>query len=158
MDDKILKAIAETLPETQVAMIKDALIERDKLREQVSSIQEESNQYKKWWHELGSENSKLKSQAAKNADIMTSLIEQNQVFMAKDVEARVVLAEGKLEAVNTTVDKFLKNTIYREAMQHQIADEYTSVDMQYVNGQPVPVPTPGKTHKQVTDNKERTTE
>lgn len=158
MNEKILAAIEETLPEMQVTAIRKALIELESLRVEVAAVRAESDQYKKWWSEERQRAQKLETQYVELGELNVKIVASNVELMAKDAEARVALAEGKLEATNSTVDKFLKNTIYREALQHQVSDEFTTVNTQYINGQQIAIPTPGKTHRGVTDVKERTTE
>jgi hypothetical protein len=159
MDSKILKAIADSLPETQVKIIKDALIERDSLREELKAAKSTKDDYSKYWSDERTKNDKLEAELLVKTELCEKVVASNMELMAKDVEARVALAEGKLEAVNNTVDKFLKNTIYRESLQHQVVDEQRGSNMLYGNnGQQVPTPFVSKTNKEVVDRKERTTE
>lgn len=159
MDAKILKAIADSLPETQVKMIKDALIERDNLKSELADIKEEADRLRGWWKDsiakldrFAEQNDQLRAQVEKLTTLNTEL-------MAKDIKNEIAVVKAELNGVNNTVDKFLRNTVYRESLQHQVADEYTSVQNVYQpNGQYQSVPTPSKTHRDVTDKRERTTE
>lgn len=158
MDSKILKAIADSLPETQVKIIKDALIERDDLKEQNQNLEADKKSYSKYWTDERDKNSKLEAENAKLTEQNEKLITSNLELMAKDIENRVAVLQAELKGVDNTVDKFLKNTIYRESLQHQVVDEMGGTTTQYVNGQHVAVPYTSKTSKPVTDTKERTTE
>lgn len=159
MDSKILKAIADSLPETQVKIIKDALIERDELKAELKTAKDDLDRYQKYYYEESTKSQKLEVALAEKTEQAEKVIHSNMELMAKYNNAQVRLAEGKLEAVNNTVDKFLKNTIYREELQHQVVDEQRGSNMQYgMNGQQVPTPYVSKTNKEVTDRKERTTE
>jgi uncharacterized coiled-coil DUF342 family protein len=139
-------------------MIKNALIERDELRDEVKDLKEAAKNHREELRDVESEANKLRQTNSTLTKTVDTLVQQNSELTGKDVDRRVQVAEAELKGVTETVGKFLKNTIYREAKQHQVADEHTYVQTQYVNGQQVPVPTPAKTHRQVEDTTERTTE
>jgi hypothetical protein len=159
MDSKILKAIADSLPETQVKIIKDALIERDELKAELKTAKEDLERYQKYYYEESAKTDKLEVKNQELEALVEKTTQSNLELMAKDIQNQVAVLQAELTGVNNTVDKFLKNTIYREELQHQVVDENRGSTMQYNNtGQQVPTPYVSKTNKEVIDRKERTTE
>lgn len=159
MNDKILAAIEESLPQMQVTAIRKALMELEQLRAANKELESEKKSYSTMWHDERDTANSLNQELSKTKEQLEKVIASNVELMAKDVDARVKLAEGKLESVNTTVDKFLKNTIYRESLQHEIIEENRGSNYQYgPNGQQQLTPYTNKTAKPVTDKRERTTE
>jgi sRNA-binding carbon storage regulator CsrA len=159
MDSKILKAIADSLPETQVKIIKDALIERDELKAELKTAKEDLERYQKYYYEESAKTDKLEVKNQELEALVEKTTQSNLELMAKDIQNQVAVLQAELTGVNNTVDKFLKNTIYREELQHQVVDENRGSTMQYNNtGQQVPTPYVSKTNNEVLDRKERTTE
>lgn len=159
---ELMEMIRASLPETQVGLIKDALNDRDTLQKKVALQAVEIKQYEEDFGRVQAEASQEyhRANAAEqkaeqlNLDI-ANLQKQLDEYKLKDIERRAELAEGKLAIVQETQQLFLKNTIVREQIQHQVVDEYPQLQTNYVNGQNVTTSVgTNKVHKGVTDVKE----
>lgn len=153
LNEKLLTAIEESLPQMQVDAIRTALNELDDLRDKEKSLNVELKANR----ELNADKSKrideLMSEVNRLQADNTSLSADNKVMTERDIKNQVVVIQAELSGVKSTVDKFLKNTVYREELQHQVANTGTSISNQYVNGQTIPVPTPYTQHIPATDVK-----
>jgi predicted nuclease with TOPRIM domain len=158
MNEKILAAIEETLPQMQVDAIRKALTELDDLKETSKEQKQLLHDYTERDRSQRQRNQELEQQVADLTGKLNTVTTERNILKEQSIRAQVDALQGKLDAVNGTVDKFLKNTIYREKLQHQVADEYSTVQTTYLNGQQVAVPTPSTTHRQVEDTKTTETE
>lgn len=155
MNEKLLEAISAALPEIQVKTIKEALVERDQLREEAKNLKTDLKEERADSQDLRREVTKLTAENSDLTEQIEKTIQSNIELMAKDVENRVTNAQGELAAVERTVDKFLKNTIYRETKQREVVDEQRGSSMQYgSDGRQVPTPYVNKTHKPVIETTE----
>lgn len=159
---ELLETIKQTLPETQVGLVKDALNERDELKEenkdlaaQVKEARQEVTDLRKMLEDADHENVELEKAAEFMKSKVASVEAINADLEKKDVERRAAEAEAELRGIKTTVDQFLRNTIVRETNQHHVANSYGGSQVQYVNGQQVAVPTSSTTNVPVTDVKDR---
>lgn len=163
---EILDAVKATLPETQVGLIKEALQERGDLKEEVEGYRLEAKENEKELQKAQKEVDRLGKLLKESGETEKGLQEQvkilgneNKRLVEIDINRRAELAEGKLEAVRQTQEQFLKNTIVREKVQHQVIDEYPHTVTEYENGynKTRNIGT-SKTNRQVTDSKESTTD
>lgn len=158
LTQEFIDAVRENLPEIQISTLRTALTELDELRDYKTDTQRSIKESSDEFRALRIRNDQMTRDLVALEATVEELRAKNDDLVATGIRNEVSIIQAKLEGVEATTDKFLKNTIYRESMQHQVADEFTSVSTQWVNGQSVPVPTPGKMHKQVTDLKETSAE
>lgn len=154
MDKKLLEAISNALPEIQVKTIKEALIERDALRITVEALTKSLEATEKSKRELTTTTANMTDEIAGLKAQNEVLLASNMELVGKDIENCVQIAHAELAAVERTVGRFLKNTIYRESLQHQVVDETPNIQNSY-NGSaytPVNVGT-NKVNRPVTDVK-----
>lgn len=162
-NEKILEAIRETLPETQVGLIKEALVERDSLKKDNKALnkalEESEREYRALdqdYNDLRKEKDSVDSKIGRMRVQVKELQNTNAELENREVRREADIARAELQGVQQTQQLFLKNTIVREAYQHQVENSGTSVQTHYVNGQQVAVPTPYSTHVPVTDVTEKT--
>lgn len=152
--DKVMKAVEESLPQMQVTAIRKALTELDTLRERNKDLESEMKRYREMYTEERERVSELQAEIINLQDENVRVKDENQRLFDKDVQNRVTVMQAQLSGVNETVDKFLKNTIYRETLQHQVVDEYPNIQYVYEGGQNVQRNMGViKTNKGVTDKK-----
>ena len=157
----LLEAIEATLPSIQVKALKDSLNELDRLR--VSTEEQELK-----IADLRDERQEVKSRLANSENKYSALKEElvktqgeRDHYQGEVRDAELAALRATVESINSTTDKFLKNTIYRESLQHQVVNEDPNMISQPVgvSGQYGMVQQGvRKTHIPVTDNKETTTE
>lgn len=155
-----MKVAEESLPAMQVKAIQNALQELEQLREDNKNGSRELKRYKEDAAEHFNNWRDQSNRADQLQNANETLLDENKKLKEEHTQDLVNVLQGKLEATNQTVDKFLKNTVYRESLQHQAIDE--SPNMTYVTGaNGMSVPTQQGVNKrsfQVTDTNERTAE
>lgn len=159
---ELLETIKATLPETQVGLIKNALVERDDLKERLEQAEAENKQAREDFDRLHDEKQtkeRILSEVEKELETVVrnynTLKADNNRLIAEDVRRQVEIAHAELRGVKDTQDAFLRNTVVRERLQHQVVDEHPNMQSTYVNGQNVWAQHGvNKTHRGVTDVKE----
>lgn len=156
IDNELLQAIEKALPAIQVNTLTSALNDYEKVKAdnevlatQLKSQTEEADRNLEKVRELDALVAKLEDELAKVAA-------DRDAVTAEARDAELAGLRATVEAINATTDKFLKNTIYRETLQHHVLNEYPNIQTQYTPGggsSPVQVGV-HKQHEPVTDVKE----
>lgn len=159
---ELLATIKETLPETQVGLIKEALVERDELKAANKELQAQAETDAENYAKLAKKNLQFSDDINK-LNIANELYKrerdniktENDTLKTKDVERRAAEAEAELRGVQTTQQLFLRNTIVRENIQHQVVDETPATISEFNNGYSTQkVVGVNKVHRGVTDVKQ----
>jgi predicted nuclease with TOPRIM domain len=154
-----IEAVRDHLPEVQISTLRNALNELDQLRDKSENQAAEIKVLEGNVKAYRAENSELEQSNGKLDDLNETLKTRNEELEKQAVKNEVEVIKSELKGVTETTDKFLKNTIYREKLQHQVTDEYPATAMDYQNGNSVNrVVGVNKTSRPVTDLKESETE
>jgi len=159
MPKDLLTAIEGVLPAIQVKTLTDQLNELESLRKDKESLKSRL-EYKST--ELADTESTLATVRATVTELTNQLREAKTTIEAlsiKERDAEIAGLRAALRATEETTNKFLKNTIYRESLQHTILQETPNIQYQNQGGYNNPVSVGvNKTPISVTDVKEQTTE
>jgi chromosome segregation ATPase len=152
LNKTILEAIEATLPTMQVQAIHTALGELDELREYKKTNERDLKEMRQTMSDQRSTVGQLNDQVKKLASTNSDLEAQLAIATQRVREGEVAVAQAELAAVDRTVDRFLRNTIFREETQRSLPVTNSGSTVQYVNGQQQPTPYTSTSMQKVTDS------